>query len=821
MSNFFNLHLNLNMKFKYLSLCLFLIIFSNNTAQNCPPQSVVATKIVSSGENLTYQASQTVNVAQGTNTFTILNGGKATFKAGTEITFYDGFDAFQGSELNTSLEICSIVNPLIPNDPLFGLQWGHRNLGNVPAYNNQGVTGIVGMDSKVLEAWTITQGSNNIIVAVVDSGLDLLHPDIDINRIYEPYNVINDSNDIADIYGHGTAVTGIIGAKSNNGIGIAGIDQNCRIMPIKISDDSILQVNLAKGINKAVEKGARIINLSLGSELPSSPEVQNAIANAINNNVIIIAASGNKDTTVVDYPSRYKEVISVGSANPSGLRKVKVSRNQPGNHDKDYRTVVGISLDFDKYGWGSNSGGNLDILAPGCLIPTTDVTGQDKGLSRFIGLLSNNVEQIPLYNSVDNGNYVKDILGTSFASPFATGVASLMLAVNPNLKPYDVDYILKQSATDTKDGYKLINAYEAVKEAQNYISNLAIVDWAVWIEAPQFVMSNLPPEINIVVKNNGTTVLPATNLTYEIKRIDNSINSSNSIQVGSLDINEQRSFKITLPSIQNTNANCSYNLIDSIKVKLNNTIKINEYSLLNNTFSAVSSYLPDLEVNNLVVNNTNGVKTISYAIKNIGNSRVTSPSLPFSTRISGIYKSDDNVLDSSDEFVENDNIFYSLCKDASTSTFFHNISQVNKPYIIIKADPFNEILESNENNNIVVVPINTTISNDGPIDLPIDPIPIDPISIEIMRNSNSNKENEVASFEIFPNPAKDYFSISYDSNTYKKVKVMDVLGNIKFEKELDNTNQINIESSSFSSGVYLIQLIDINNSISIKKLIKH
>lgn len=809
-----NSYLSFNKKFKYIVLCLFLITFSKITAQNCPIQNSVPTTTVSQCPEVIFQASQTLNIAQGTNTFTILNGGKATFKAGTDITFYDGFDALQGSELSTLLETCSVVNPLIPNDPLFSLQWGHRNLGNVPAFNNQGITGIAGMDSKILDAWNITQGSNSIIVAVLDSGLDISHPDIDSNRIYEPFNAIDGSN-LTDNYGHGTAVTGIIAAKSNNSIGIAGIDQNCRIMPIKVSDSGISQFALAKGINKAVEKGARIINLSLGGRLPNSLEVQNAIANAINNNVIIIAASGNQDTNEVNYPSRYREVISVGSANPSGLRKVKVSRDQPGNHDKDYRTETGISLDFSKFGWGSNIGENLDILAPGCLIPTTDVTGFDKGLSRFIGEPTDNVEEVSLYNSVDNGNYVTNTLGTSFAAPFVTGVVSLMLAVNPNLKPYDVDKILKNTATSTCDGFKFVNAYEAVRAAQSYTFSESYADWAVWIEIPQVGINENPTKFDIVVKNNGNQILPANTLEYKITRntLPNFVTREN-INIPSLNINQKINFTINLHSITD-GYSCPAKLFDSIAIKINNS-SINEFSSLNNSFSTrTKDYLPDLVVLDANYNNTN--RTINYKVKNIGKGAIiTNHAIPLINNFSRIYLSDDKYIDNSDQVLNTDAVHqFSICEN-SFLNFTYQISNkaMLKPYIIIAANPDNLYGESDTTNNIVVIPTSKfLISDNDLITLPVDPFPI-----EVMKNASNN---DSVSFEIYPNPAKDYFSIAYDSKIFKKVKVVDILGTIKFEKELNSSNQINIESSSFASGVYIIQLIDNNDGVISKKLIKN
>lgn len=317
------------------------------------------------------------------------------------------------------------------------------------------------------DAWTISCGNANIVVAILDSGVDWLHQDlgrgndnhdnihtnsnediwIDINdpqtgnKIDDDKNMLiddwkgwnydnNTNNTITSNY-HGTFVAGIIGAKTNNNLGIAGIvggnnSIGGRIIPYCVGVQSPISSILDDAIIDAIDKGARIIQLSL--TIPFSQSVEDAIQYAINNNAIIVCASGNSGATSVGYPSSNSNVIAVGAIQQN-LSRV----------------------------FFSNYGDNLDIVAPGVDIYSTK-----------------------LANAYDYSD------GTSFASPQVSGVAALILSVNPNLTGQEVRDIIEKTAQKVRSdlynyqsdqshpngtwnnemGYGLVDAYAAVKMAK-------------------------------------------------------------------------------------------------------------------------------------------------------------------------------------------------------------------------------------------------------------------------------------------------------------------------------------------------------------------
>ena len=317
------------------------------------------------------------------------------------------------------------------------------------------------------DAWTISCGNANIVVAILDSGVDWLHQDlgrgndnhdnihtnsnediwIDINdpqtgnKIDDDKNMLiddwkgwnydnNTNNTITSNY-HGTFVAGIIGAKTNNNLGIAGIvggnnSIGGRIIPYCVGVQSPISSILDDAIIDAIDKGARIIQLSL--TIPFSQSVEDAIQYAINNNAIIVCASGNSGATSVGYHSSNSNVIAVGAIQQN-LSRV----------------------------FFSNYGDNLDIVAPGVDIYSTK-----------------------LANAYDYSD------GTSFASPQVSGVAALILSVNPNLTGQEVRDIIEKTAQKVRSdlynyqsdqshpngtwnnemGYGLVDAYAAVKMAK-------------------------------------------------------------------------------------------------------------------------------------------------------------------------------------------------------------------------------------------------------------------------------------------------------------------------------------------------------------------
>lgn len=309
-----------------------------------------------------------------------------------------------------------------PNDALFlNRQWSHVNNGNFslsPATNDADI------DTDL--AWDITQGDPNLIVAVLDSGLKLDHPEFS-GRLVAGYDFVNNDSDPTDDHGHGTNVAGIALAKGNNTIGYAGVNWNSKIMICKILDDtgSGFYSWWADAIYFAVDNGAKVINLSAGG-FGASTLLEDAVNYAFSNNVSVVVSTGN-DNATIEYPAKYTNAIAVGSTNSNDLRSRPF---------------------FWSATSGSNFGAELDFVAPGNFI---------YGLSH-----------------TSNNNYNSYWGGTSQAAPHVTGVISLLLSINPNLTVSQILQILQQSSQDLIGdsfdilgfdqyyGFGRINAFNAI-----------------------------------------------------------------------------------------------------------------------------------------------------------------------------------------------------------------------------------------------------------------------------------------------------------------------------------------------------------------------
>jgi len=248
---------------------------------------------------------------------------------------------------------------------------------------------------KMPEAWDITTGSNSVSVAVIDSGIDAYHPDLIGADIRWGHDYI--FNDVCDwdSTGHGTNVTGIIGAQTNNANGISGVNWNVAIIPMRVvySDGSIYSTYTYQAIIDAADSGCDVINLSLGGEYYSSVE-NSAIQYAISKGCIVVASAGNDGTAVYMYPASYEGVISVGSV------------NQDLSHS-----------------YFSQFNDKVDVAAPGSGILTT-------ADSYYCGYD---------YDYSD---------GTSFAAPHVSGVAALAVACKPSITAAEFVNAIKASSLD-------------------------------------------------------------------------------------------------------------------------------------------------------------------------------------------------------------------------------------------------------------------------------------------------------------------------------------------------------------------------------------
>ena len=250
--------------------------------------------------------------------------------------------------------------------------------------------------------WDIIKGSSGAVVAVIDSGV-AANPDLP--PLWSGYSATSGLSYTNDKLSHGTAVAGVIGAIGDNGLGGAGLNWSASIMAVKVDDaaGSLPIANVAKGIIWAADNGAKIINLSLGTT-SDSITLKNAIDYAYNKGCAIFAATGNAGTGSIDYPARYPNVMAVGSS-ASGTSRAPTS----------------------------NYGSGIDVL----------------GLSSFFTTQA----------SGGTGNSA----GTSFASPQAAGLASLIWGLNPKLTNAQVYDLIRQGASgggrfvNNEVGYGLIN----------------------------------------------------------------------------------------------------------------------------------------------------------------------------------------------------------------------------------------------------------------------------------------------------------------------------------------------------------------------------
>lgn len=319
----------------------------------------------------------------------------AYFKEQWDIKFIEPHYLYLTNE-ETSFEI-------IPNDALFEkYQWNIR-------------------DIQALKGWNLSKGSEDVIIAVLDTGVQLDHPDL-VDKLITGYNVEDSTSNANDDFGHGTHVAGIIGATVNNEEGVAGVSWYNKLMPVKVlnSSGSGSTYSVAQGIIWATDNGAKVINMSLGN-YASADFLHEAIKYAYERDVVLIAASGNDNTARPGYPAAYPEVFAVGATTNTHERAAF-----------------------------SNYGDYIDVVAPGDAIASTYIGGQYAALS-----------------------------GTSMASPHVAALAGLIRSINPSLTNVQVMEIMRQSASDLGDsgkdnffGYGEIDIERALTTAISYTETL-------------------------------------------------------------------------------------------------------------------------------------------------------------------------------------------------------------------------------------------------------------------------------------------------------------------------------------------------------------
>jgi thermitase len=168
------------------------------------------------------------------------------------------------------------------------------------------------------DAWQITAGSQDVLIAVLDTGIDMQHEDL-ADKVVASMNFTS-SPTTADLCGHGTHIAGTIAANANNSLGIAGVVPNCRLINVKVvNDDGICDSSkVAKGIVWAANNGAKVINLSLTFNEPDKA-LEDAVNYAWGKGVIIVAAAGNDGGSAPSYPACYENCLAVTATNSDDL----------------------------------------------------------------------------------------------------------------------------------------------------------------------------------------------------------------------------------------------------------------------------------------------------------------------------------------------------------------------------------------------------------------------------------------------------------------------------------------------------------------------
>lgn len=329
-----------------------------------------------------------------------------------------------------------------------------------------GLRRVLGSDND--ESTDLPAGSTPTLVAIIDSGIDLQHPDLlgriwsnpgeipgnyiddDSNGLIDDingWNFVADNNDTRDTNGHGTLVAGIIGARRDDALGIAGTDPDAQLMPIKVTNFAGVgnSVDLAAAITYAVRAGARIINISLGGATFSAAE-QAAVDFAVQHGALLVIAAGNQG-------------IDAGGFWPAALGGViTVAATERGDERAAY----------------SNWGSVIDIAAPG-----TDILSLRARYTDLMFLADKNYA--PGGNIVGNEKLLYHATGTSFAAPYVAGVASMLLSRNPELSAAQVKRMILNSARDISipgvdffTGYGLLDARAALNADPRFFIKAAI-----------------------------------------------------------------------------------------------------------------------------------------------------------------------------------------------------------------------------------------------------------------------------------------------------------------------------------------------------------
>ncbi|HVO67200.1 MAG TPA: S8 family serine peptidase [Syntrophales bacterium] len=454
--------------------------------------------------------------------FRAMSGNVHVFKFPHRMTLAEATAAAQRLNTDPSVEYAEpdrrMFPMLVPNDPLYVNQW-HYKSPNAPD-NELGGANLPG-------AWDITTGSSSVVVAVIDTGILPNHADIS-GRLVQGYDFIHDSliaNDgdgrdgdpsdpgdwitaaesaagyfagcpVTNSSWHGTHVAGTIGAATNNGIGVAGINWVSKILPVRVlgkcggyMSDIVDGMSWAAGLSvpgaPANANPAKVLNLSLGGSGACSTTMQNAIDSIIAANAIVVAAAGNSNIDASNFsPANCNGVISVAAVNRAGGRA----------YYSNYGTVVKIAAPGGAQSFAGDPNGVLSTLNSGTTAPVAS----------------------------PGGDIYQYYQGTSMAAPHVTGIVSLMLAQNRGLTPNQVLSGIQSAARAFPVG--------TGSDCNTSICGAGIINAAAAVAAVIPAVADPGADVGITMTASPDPATIGNNLTYTIT-ISN-IGPSNDVATG-------------------------------------------------------------------------------------------------------------------------------------------------------------------------------------------------------------------------------------------------------------------------------------------------
>lgn len=499
----------------------------------------------------------------------------------------------------------------VPDDTNFTSEWGLDNSGQTV----NGTTGVANADINAPEAWNIFTGNQNTIVAILDTGADITHPDL-VGNLWDGsggcvdntgvtivggcphhgWDFVNDDNDPTDDHGHGTHVAGIIGAKGNNAAGVTGVNWNVSLMIVKVGDaDGYLSTaNWIKGLNFAKENGAKIVNASFGGPDPSQAEYD-ALANFSG---LFVAAAGNSHQNVdnpstPNYPSGYAVTSSVG-VGLSTIETVTATNSSD------------ALASFSNYGVTS-----IDVAAPGVDIYST----------------------VP--PSLFTGTSYAYFGGTSMATPMTAGLAALLLGRYPSATTAQLKGIIERTGDSlpalsgkTVTG-KRINAFSALS-AFNLVPTLTgatIIDDGIagrGLAQVHFIIQDNVGGVPVTLKqfeysvDGGVTFVAPTNTDTSAAFSASWSNNNYLTSLNSAPTPTEYSFTVNLNHADLANVITPLPVDIRVRFKLNNTLADSDFVTSQNISysTATLSGAPTGYVSSTTATITvGGTGVVSYAAK--------------------------------------------------------------------------------------------------------------------------------------------------------------------------------------------------------------